>query len=99
MAKYQLSVKAVEDLSGIWDYTYETWSEARADKYYRMLLDACEQLAHKPEKGKKYDEVYPDILGYKAGEHIIFYQAVSATGIEVVRILHSRMDIKTRMSE
>lgn len=39
MAKYLLTNKAVEDLSKIWDYTYEVWSENQADRYYTLMLD------------------------------------------------------------
>ena len=31
MAKYHFTNKAVEDLSGIWDYTYDIWSEKQAE--------------------------------------------------------------------
>ena len=37
--------KAVEDLSMIWNYTYETWSEKQADIYYHLLIDSCEEIA------------------------------------------------------
>ena len=37
MAEYKLTNKAVEDLSKIWDYTFEVWSENQADKYYDEL--------------------------------------------------------------
>lgn len=33
MASYVLTNKAVEDLSSIWEYTFDTWSERQADKY------------------------------------------------------------------
>ena len=33
MAKYSLTRKAVEDLSKIWNYTFDTWSENQADTY------------------------------------------------------------------
>ena len=33
MADYRLTNKAVADLSDIWNYTCETWSEQQADKY------------------------------------------------------------------
>ena len=36
MAKYFLTHKAVDDLSKIWEYTYEVWSENQADKYYQL---------------------------------------------------------------
>ena len=38
MAKFKLTNKAVEDLSKIWDYTFEVWSETQADKYYESLI-------------------------------------------------------------
>ncbi|MDP9954950.1 plasmid stabilization system protein ParE [Epilithonimonas hungarica] len=34
MAKYLFTKKAVDDLSEIYEYTYEFWSENQADKYY-----------------------------------------------------------------
>ncbi len=99
MAKYHLTSKAVEDLSGIWNYTCETWSEKQADKYYAMLLDFCKELAKTPKIGKKYNEVALNLLGHKANQHIIFYRVVSNKEIEVVRILHVRMDLKSRIHE
>ena len=31
MAKYHLTNRAVEDLSNIWEYTVDTWSERQAE--------------------------------------------------------------------
>ena len=56
MAKYLLTNKAVEDLSKIWDYTYEVWSENQADKYYELLIEACQEISKSPDIGKNYDE-------------------------------------------
>lgn len=39
MAKYSLTNKAVEDLSDIWNYTFDHWSERQADIYYQMLIE------------------------------------------------------------
>src|SRR4051812_36945066 len=99
MAKYHLTPKAVQDLSGIWNYTCEIWSEKQADKYYAMLLGFCKELAETPKIGKKYDEVWLNLLGYKANQHIIFYRVLSHREIEVLRILHSRMDLRRRLYE
>ena len=41
MANYFFSKKAVEDLSEIWNYTYDAWSESQADKYYNLLIGFC----------------------------------------------------------
>ena len=97
MATFYLSKKAVEDLNDIWDYTVKTWSENQAEIYYALLMDSCQELAHKPNQGKSYDVVEKNVLGYKTGEHIIFNQIVSKKEIEVVRLLHGMMDIKNHL--
>ncbi len=48
MARYKLTNKAVEDLTHIWNYTFEKWSENQADTYYNMLLENCKELAGNP---------------------------------------------------
>jgi len=34
MAQFKLTNNAVKDLSDIWNYTFDAWSESQADKYY-----------------------------------------------------------------
>ena len=99
MANYILTNKAVDDLSEIWDYTYDVWSEKQADKYYKMLIEYCQELAVKPSLGKNYNEVDNDIFGFKASHHIIFYKKLKEDQIQIVRILHHRMDLKSRIQE
>lgn len=38
MAQYKLNNRAVEDLSKIWNYTFEVWSKKQADKYHHALI-------------------------------------------------------------
>ncbi|HZK95362.1 MAG TPA: type II toxin-antitoxin system RelE/ParE family toxin [Prolixibacteraceae bacterium] len=76
MAKYTLTNKAVGDLSNIWNYTFDNWSENQADKYYHMLLENCNEVANNPESGKNYSAVTENLLGLKAGSHIIFYRKI-----------------------
>ena len=99
MAEYRLTNKAVEDLTQIWDYTFEKWSEVQADKYYNMLLENCQYIANNPDLGKNYEGIIEGLLGYKAIRHIIFYRRSDENSIEVVRILHERMDLKNRINE
>ena len=99
MADYILTNKAVEDLSKIWDYTFEAWSETQTDSYYYMLLDSCQELADEKICGKNYPDVMQDILGFKMGLHVIFYRKVKGKRIEIARILHSRMDLKNSIQE
>jgi toxin ParE1/3/4 len=99
MANYVLTHKAVADLANIWNYTYEAWSEKQADKYYYLLLGACEDLANEKVAGKLYPEIGDQVYGFRISRHIIFYRKTGPQKIEVGRILHSSMDLKNRMKE
>lgn len=99
MANYFLTNKAVDDLSNIWNYTYEVWSENQDDKYYYELLNDCQELAENKTLGKNFDQIIEEIFGYQSGQHLIFYRILNATEIEITRILHSRMDLKNRIQE
>ncbi|WP_407652331.1 type II toxin-antitoxin system RelE/ParE family toxin [Flavobacterium cheonhonense] len=41
--------------------------------------------------------VEKNILGFKTGQHVIFYRIVTEKEIEVVRILHGMMDMKNHL--
>lgn len=99
MARYRFTNKAVEDLTLIWNYTLNKWSENQADIYYYILLENCRELAGNPGLGKNYSEVTQNLMGFKAGRHIIFYRTVQDDEIEIIRILHGQMDLKNRIKE
>lgn len=98
MAAFRFTNKAVKDLSNIWNYTVETWSEKQADTYYRRLINACAQIANKPALGKVYDDVYPGLRVRKVSKHIICYRIMEDEFIEITRILHEKMDWKNKIN-
>ena len=99
MANYKLTNKAVEDLSKIWDYTFDVWSEDQADKYYKILISTCQDIADNPVLGKNYEGITENLLGMKTNRHIVFYRTLNENYVEITRILHERMDLKKRISE
>ncbi|MCW3787622.1 type II toxin-antitoxin system RelE/ParE family toxin [Plebeiibacterium sediminum] len=99
MAKFYLTNKAVKDLANIWNYTFETWSENQADNYYQTLLENCQDIAENPLIGKAYFSVAKSLLGLHVNKHIIFYRKVSEDYIEITRILHEMMDLKSHLIE
>jgi toxin ParE1/3/4 len=99
MANYKLTNKAVDDLTEIWNYTFDKWSEKQADIYYHLLLENCNEVATNPELGKNYTQVSENLFGFKAGRHIIFYRRIDEGTIEITRILHEQMDLKNRIKE
>lgn len=94
MTKFKLTNKAVDDLTDIWDYTYETWNERQADKYYKDIINECKSIAKHPEKGRLYEKLISNLRGLNINKHIIFYRRIDKDTIEIERILHERMDLK-----
>jgi len=99
MSKYLLTKKAVNDLTRIWNYTYDNWSEKQADKYYNQIIQFCDNLSTQAELGKKYYNLMEGLKGSKINKHIVFYRKISEELIEIERILHEQMDLKSRLEE
>ena len=97
MAKIQFTKLALDDLIDIWDYTVKEWSENQAEKYYNLILASCSDLADNPQLGKSYEIVTSKVLGYKCGQHIIFYREIFENEIEIARVLHCMMDLNTKI--
>lgn len=99
MGRYFLTNQAVADLGDIWNFTFDRWSEKQADKYYREFLVAFQELADNPGSGRNYDEIRMHLKGAGIGRHIVFFRSLNEQEIEVIRILHERMDLKSRLEE
>lgn len=91
MSYYLLTPAAQRDLSSIWDFTEEHWDVRQAEKYIREIQSAVERVAEDPDRGHVRVEVREGYRSYAIGSHVIFY-VVRAGHVEVVRILHQRMD-------
>jgi toxin ParE1/3/4 len=98
VANYIISRKALDDLSDIWKYSLEVWSEKQADRYYNEILQAFEAVSINPSIGKKYLQLDVLIKGYKVNRHIIFYSLDKENTLFIVRILHEKMDTKSHIA-
>jgi toxin ParE1/3/4 len=88
---FRLTPAAVRDLSSIWDFTAERWDARQAESYVTEIRAAIERVAADPERGRACDEIREGYRRYGIGSHLIFY-VESAHGVDVIRILHQRMD-------
>ena len=95
---YVISKKAVSDLEEIWLYTVEKWSVAQADRYYRLIFDEINFICRNSNSGKSMEHVRKGYRASKVKSHLIFYR-VSNNTIEMIRILHERMDIENRLND
>lgn len=98
MHKYRLTPSAKSDLIEIWEYTVETWSEAQAEKYLQDIEDKLHLLAADPELGKHRPEIAAGYFSFPVQKHIIFY-LISDNHIDIIGILHGKMDIDKNLME
>ena len=89
--QYRLTPAAQRDLSSIWDYTVEHWDANQAETYLLEIRSAIERIAAQPDRGRSVDEIRDGYRRYAIGSHLVFY-IERDDGVDVIRILHQRMD-------
>jgi toxin ParE1/3/4 len=98
--KYRISVKATLDIESIWLYTLVNWSEAQANHYINLIFSEINTIAQNPEFGTNYGSIRKKYRCYKVKSHPIFYKVYLINKpIEIIRILHERMDVESRLYE
>lgn len=90
--RIRLSAAARQDISGIWTYSAKRWDKAQADRYVRAIMDSLDCLSGDIAKWRNANEVRADYFKLVVGSHVVFYRSRTVNVIEVVRILHQRMD-------
>jgi toxin ParE1/3/4 len=93
VSRYVLSPAARADLEQIWDYTRDRWGVDQAETYAHEIQRAIERVVDNPEIGRACDEVRPGYRKHGVGSHTLYYRILRVDVIDVVRILHQRMDI------
>ena len=99
MTGFVLTNKAKSDLKSIGIYTQNTWGEQQRNRYLTELDKAFRALAKDHSKGRDCGEIRSGYRKYEVGRHIIFYHEIDASLIEIVRVLHQRMDVESRLAE
>lgn len=97
MRGYLLSPAAQADLGQIWDYSAERWGADQADRYVRGIRNACEALANNRRQGQDAGAIRPGYRKLAVGSHFLFFRNTDADMIDIVRILHQRMDVATHL--
>jgi toxin ParE1/3/4 len=92
MSGVVLSPKAKADLSDVWDYTYSEWGVEQAEKYIRELWAAMQEQTRDLTKSVDIGDVRKGYRKLRSGSHVIFFKVTRDGGVDVVRILHQKMD-------
>ena len=99
MSEYIINEKALEDINNIWIYTAENWSVGQADRYYNLIYDEIEYIVGNFEMARDFGKIRKSYKYSKVKSHLIFFKKDKNNEIEVVRVLHERMDIENRLAE
>jgi toxin ParE1/3/4 len=72
--------------------TESNWDDVQADKYLDELNAAIDSLARNPHLGVRRDNVREGYRALFVNRHAVYYR-LSATSVDVVRVLHGQMDL------
>ena len=94
---YRISQEAIKDLNNIWVYTRNKWSKVQADRYYNLIISEIEFIADHFMTGKSAEHIRKNYRVTKIKSHIIFYRKLDNDLVEIIRILHQRMNTKNHL--
>ena len=92
MSRYVLSPAARADLEQIWEYSSERWDDDQAEEYLREVQRAIQRIVSNPTIGRSFNDVRRGYRKHAVGSHTLYYRIGSDDVIDVVRVLHQRMD-------
>jgi len=97
---YKISLEAKNDIEKIWLYTFENWSLEQADRYLNLIFTEIEYIAENPYSGKDFSTIRKEYFRTQIKSHFIFYKINKKQNkIEIIRVLHQRMDVENRLND
>ena len=103
--KIQLGALAEHDIADILRTTLEMFGPRQVEVYRAILIDALAQLSSGPDilGSTARDEIRPGLRSFyvarrgRNARHFIAYRASADMTVEILRILHNRMDLATHI--
>ena len=99
MSSFTLTRKAKADLKSIAVHSEEKWGREQRYIYIKQFDDVFHLLAKSPDIGHKCDYIKPGYRKFPNSSHVIFFRQISKNEIQIVRILHKRMDVKSNLTD
>lgn len=92
-----LSSRAQDDLEAIWDYTAQRWGVDQAERYIRDIQDAVLGLVAGTRPSQSIDDIRPGYRKALVGSHLLLFRGEDTGAVNVIRILHTRMDTERHL--
>lgn len=95
-ARYNIRRRALIELDSIRDFTRETWGTSQARRYVAELRQSFAAASLDPSRYPLIEGRTDGLRRIRSGSHIVVFIA-EVGRIEIVRILHERMDIDAQL--
>jgi len=89
---WRLTLRALEDLDAIADYTIEKWSDNQLGSYMGLLTESFERLSENPSLGRERPDIHPGYRSFPVESHIVFY-IEDGNFVNIIGIPHKSMDV------
>ncbi|MBU3991131.1 MAG: type II toxin-antitoxin system RelE/ParE family toxin [Alphaproteobacteria bacterium] len=89
---------ATADLRAIARSTRADWGDEQAATYVAALRLSIKSLLQFGQRFPQHEETHRGLRKMRSGHHLVFY-LVADDVVEIVRILHERMDTGARLGE
>ena len=96
--RLNISSTAEAELIGIWDYTAAEHGNRAADEYLTDLDTTMHRLLEYPLLGEDCSNIRQGYRRVKARAHTIYY-VPHEDGIEIMRVMSPRQDVRRRILE
>ena len=96
LTTYKLSKPAEADLAQTLKQGIEIWGITQTIEYADLINDTLELLTKHPQMGRDRSHIKSGIRSFRVESHIVFYREKD-NQLEVIRILHKRMDFKSHL--
>lgn len=97
MPSFSLTNQAIADVLEIGRYTEEHWEQVQRDKYLSLIDESFRSIAQNPSQGRNCSEIKTGYRKKNIGSHVIFYRQIADDKIQIVRVLHGRMDYASHL--
>lgn len=88
---------AQEDMIEIGRYTQRRWGTAQRTSYLTAMASVFARLASGAIRGRARTDLREGLLMAGHGAHLIFFRRSPQGDVEILRILHERMDFPRHM--
>lgn len=89
--RLRIRAAALRDLADIWSYSARSWGVEQADNYLTSINHQIEHLRERPMLGTDCSHIRPGLRRVGSGSHHLYFR-VDRELLEIIRILHRRMD-------